>query len=488
MKNKVGKNLMRVIAALCIVAMLPLTAMAASATVTVTTAGSGAAAFTETAANAPEIAAGAQIQVAGTHSVPGAEVTFLVAPEGATSPIQGIGQRTSASAAGAFEINILLPADIAAGTYYVKVGGQDVDSPVVRYFKIASQTPPVQQEALLVSITGPGSVTSTGAYNGEISGSHTGDYEIGSQFTLTAVETDNSKFIHWVDTRSGRIVSTEPAYTFSLGTDTSLVAAFRAVDESGYIIFKEKNNKVVVTQSAAGDVTVPDDPYTMGYEFDSWVNPNGVPQKFAAGDVISANTFTNDIIFTAHHTVAGEMYQVNLVNVDGMTSGTYKYDTKLTVKPAAAPQGQKFAYWQKDGQIISYEQSYTFYVGAYTTTVEAVYVPETQEVTPAPIIVMSEPTIVQTNKIAFFAERTLPSNYTLIETGILLSSEIGTEITVDNAAYKSVSTSKDGNGQYTIRKSGVTPGETWAGRAYMIYRSGDEIVTVYSNTVTKAFL
>ena len=73
---------MRVIAALCIVAMLPLTAMAASATVTVTTAGSGAAAFTETAANAPEIAAGAQIQVAGTHSVPGAEVTFLVAPEG----------------------------------------------------------------------------------------------------------------------------------------------------------------------------------------------------------------------------------------------------------------------------------------------------------------------------------------------------------------------------------------------------------------------
>ena len=196
---------------------------------------------------------------------------------------------------------------------------------MVRYFKIASQTPPVQQEALLVSITGPGSVTSTGAYNGEISGSHTGDYEIGSQFTLTAVETDNSKFIHWVDTRSGRIVSTEPAYTFLAWHGYLPCCGFPRCRRIGLYFFKEKNNKVVVTQSAAGDVTVPDDPYTMGYEFDSWVNPNGVPQKFAAGDVISANTFTNDIIFTAHHTVAGEMYQVNLVNVDsGMTSGTYK--------------------------------------------------------------------------------------------------------------------------------------------------------------------
>lgn len=84
--------------------------------------GSGAAAFTETAVNAPK-AAGAQIQVAGTHSVPGAEVTFLVAAGGSDVSDSGLAG-DSASAAGAFEINILLPADIAAGTYYVKVGGQ----------------------------------------------------------------------------------------------------------------------------------------------------------------------------------------------------------------------------------------------------------------------------------------------------------------------------------------------------------------------------
>ena len=78
----------------------------------------------------------------------------------------------------------------------------------------------------------------------------------------------------------------------------------------------------------------------------------------------------------------------------------------MTVKPAAARRA-KFAYWQKDGQIISYEQSYTFYVGAYTTTVEAVYVPEAQEVTPAPIIVMSRPTIVQTKQKCRFRRRAL---------------------------------------------------------------------------------
>ena len=93
--------------------------------------------------------------------------------------------------------------------------------------------------------------------------------------------------------------------------------------------------------------------------------------------------------------------------------------------------------------------------------------------------------MVQTNKIAFFSERSLPEGYTLIETGILLGSG-AQELTLENAMYTSVSISTDRNGQYTVRKT-AQAGEVWSGRAYMIYEHDGEIVTVYSNTVTKSY-
>lgn len=485
-KRNLGKSLMRIIAVVCVVAMLPLATFAASATVTIATAVSGETPLGATAAEAPTLSAGAVIDVTGTHSTPDAEVTYLVAPEGATTPIEGIGQRTSASDTGAFTIKVALPQDIADGTYYIKVGGQDVDAPQSRYFKIGSgETPVVPEASLTVTITGAGKVTSTGAYEGEITGGSAVDYAVGSQFTLTAAAAGSDKFVHWIDARSGRIVSTEPAYSFTLGTDMTLQAVFRAADAPAYVIFKEKNNKVLLSQDNATDVKVPDDPYAMGYEFESWVNENGLPQKLNAGDVIAANTYTDDMVFTASHKVAEETYTVTLVNAQGAESGEYKYDTRLTVTPAAAPSGEKFSHWEKDGTVISYDEEYTFYVAAYDTTVEAKYVAAAQVVTPEPVIVMAEPFMVQTNKIAFFSERSLPEGYTLIETGILLGSG-AQELTLENAMYTSVSISTDRNGQYTVRKT-AQAGEVWSGRAYMIYEHDGEIVTVYSNTVTKSY-
>lgn len=487
-KKGFRQNLMRVIAVLCIVAMLPVTAvMAASATITLASAGSGATAFSAVAAEAPQIAAGAQVEVTGTHSVAGAEVTFLIAPEGATAPIQGIGQRTSASAEGTFTFHVLLPENMEDGIYYVKVGGEDVDEPQVRYFKIGSAEPSVDMAKLTVSITGSGKVTSTGAYVGEITGGATNDYAVGSAFALTAVPGEDNVFIHWIDERSGRVVSTEAEYSFALGTATSLRAVFRQKEEPALVIFKERNSRVVVSQSGSNDVTVPDDPYTIGYEFEKWVKADGTPQTLKAGDKIAAGTYQNDMIFIAQHKKSAQTYTVTLTNAQGAATGDYQYDTKLSVTPAAAPDGQKFAYWKKDGKIVSYEQNYIFYVAAYDTAVEAVFVAEGETVTPVPVLVMTEPFMVQGNKMAFFAERNLPAQYELVESGILLTDKVGTELTLDNAMYKNATISKDNNGQFTVRKAGVTIGETWAGRAYMIYKDGETVKTIYSNTVVKTF-
>lgn len=76
-------------------------------------------------------------------------------------------------------------------------------------------------------------------------------------------------------------------------------------------------------------------------------------------------------------------------------SGQYAYDTRLsvTLDESAVPAGQKFSHWVKDGQIVSYDNVYSFYVGAAPVNIGAVYVPEDTEVEKEPILAMANPVI-----------------------------------------------------------------------------------------------
>lgn len=129
---------------------------------------------------------------------------------------------------------------------------------------------------------------------------------------------------------------------------------------------------------------------------------------------------------------------------------------------------------------MSYDSNgYTFYVSG-DTTVEAVY--GQQEEMSDVLIVMSEPVLIGTDKIAFFAERNLDSRYTVIESGILIANNSG--LTTDSYTYRAIAKNNANAGQFTVRKANVKSGETWYGRAYVIYSDGAEIYTEYSNEVS----
>ena len=95
---------------------------------------------------------------------------------------------------------------------------------------------------------------------------------------------------------------------------------------------------------------------------------------------------------------------------------------------------------------------------------------------------MANPVMADETRIAFFAERNISSDYEIIETGVIMGKSAG--LTLESAPIKAVAKSKAQNGQFTVRKKGVVSGETWYGRAYVIYRdSTGSAQTIYSNEV-----
>ena len=99
---------------------------------------------------------------------------------------------------------------------------------------------------------------------------------------------------------------------------------------------------------------------------------------------------------------------------------------------------------------------------------------------------MAEPVIVGENldKIAFYAERSVPDNYTMLETGILMSQAENFDVNTSGIIKARASWSTP-SGQFTVRK-GNAKGQTWYAKAYLIYSDGNEVCTVYSNRVYKS--
>ena len=168
---------------------------------------------------------------------------------------------------------------------------------------------------------------------------------------------------------------------------------------------------------------------------------------------------------------------------NGTGGGDYKFNDEVTVVANNAPSGKKFSHWTKDGVTVSYDATYTFYATG-AATVAAVYVEESATVEREPVLVASVVPLAEDSRLAFFAERDLPEEWEVIETGLLLSEQA--EFDIDTASIKAASTSTEKKGQYTIRKAGVMPGELWYGRAYTVYQVNGEVKVLYSNVVSAA--
>lgn len=340
----------------------------------------------------------------------------------------------------------------------------------------------VQTCSMEVSATGSGRILyNVGTEDEEnLSSGATKRLSQGSEVSLTAQPADGAAFLYWIQTDTGRIVSEKAAYNFVIGSDTNLTAIFTDNESGKLVVFKNgRSQQIVTSQFTAGSAVVPAAPYVMGYEFTGWLK-NGIIQSMKEGDAVEVSGHT---VFSSEYTRSNETYEV--VVEHGSGSGIYRYNDMVTAAAAQAEPGKKFSHWERGGTVVSYAEKYSFYVNG-NTTVSAVYVAETEAVTKRPILVMSTPVaIAEENKIAFFAERDLPEQYALVETGILLGTRA--DLTLHAAGVlKTVSITGKNKGQFTVRKGNVAAGEIWYGRAYMIYKDNGIVKTIYSDVVSGA--
>ena len=332
---------------------------------------------------------------------------------------------------------------------------------------------PAETVALTASATGAGTVAISGGSTGA---TVTDEVELGAPVTLTATAEANETFLFWVDA-AGRILSREASYTITPVSEETVTAVFTSSASGSLAVFVNGRSQQVAQITNGSTATVPEAPYVMGYTFTSWLK-DGETQDIEAGGSVDVS---GNVEYVAAYARSEDTYEVTVTG--GTGSGEYRYNDVVTAVANAAEAGKKFSHWTKDGATVSYDTTYKFYASG-ASEVTAVYVEESEPVEKKPILVasMSEG-LVDDDKLAFFSERDLPSEWEIVETGLLLGQDEATLELGADGVTKAAARNTDAKGQYTVRKAGVSAGEVWYGRAYVVYREDGELKVMYSDVV-----
>lgn len=204
---------------------------------------------------------------------------------------------------------------------------------------------------------------------------------------------------------------------------------------------------------------------------------------------------TSDLVITAIYVRADTTYGVTVENgtlSTGGTQGDFKYDMPVTVLANQAPEGQEFSHWEQDGKKVSVKPTFIFYTPMKDTVLTAVFGESGTIPASTPFITLSDQVIsdVVNKTITFTAIKDIPAGFALVECGVLLLKEAETwngELTVNTGNVILAKILDASTDQFYIMKANVTEGDTWHGRAYLIYKDSDgDTFTVYSdNTVYK---
>ena len=276
--------------------------------------------------------------------------------------------------------------------------------------------------------------------------------------------------MYWKDFDSGLIVSYDKNFSFTVGSQRSLVAVYGEKD-AAYVTFKNING-FVLAAGVSESICVPQNPYVYGYEFYGWYT-GGKKADLKAGETVSASENT---IYSAGFIKKDTLYKVS-INGDEKDCA---YNEMVSVLAKDIKDNKAFSYWLKDGAVVSYDSKYSFYVSS-DAVLEAVYGKEAQDKN---VLVMANPVMADESRIAFFAERNISAEFEVIETGVLIgkTANLGLET---EGVIKATSKSRDNKGQFTVRKKDVKPGDCYYGRAYVIYKNSSGAVdTIYSNEVS----
>ncbi|MEG6521423.1 X2-like carbohydrate binding domain-containing protein [Desulfotomaculum sp. 1211_IL3151] len=306
-------------------------------------------------------------------------------------------------------------------------------------------------------------------------------YEMGKSIRLEAAASSGYTFAYWLNVKNASIISDDPVYEVMMGSGINVTAVFTkvpAAEDPWYTVtFKDRSGKILQLTNVAknGSVPPPAEPPLFGYSFSHWSH--------------SSRNVTSDRIITAIYVRETGAYTVTVAGgtlSTGGNEGSYRFDMPVTVAAGAAPDGQKFSHWEQDGKKVSTKSTFTFFAPMRDTSLVAVFVDNSTVIENKPFITLSNDVMVNSTNgtILFTAIKDLRADYTLVESGVLLLKLPTSDLTVNtpNVILGNIlDTSTD---QFYIMKSNVEAGDTWYGRAYLIYKDREgNMVTVYSDNI-----
>ena len=197
-----------------------------------------------------------------------------------------------------------------------------------------------------------------------------GTFTYGDDCTVSATEADGYTFINW--TENGSFVSSELTFTFAVEANRNLVANFTTAPQPMHTITLIANPTEGGTLVGGGTYqegqtcTVAATP-AAGYTFINWTEND----EEVSTDASYSFTITGDRTLVANFSIESYVIAATADPVEGGTitgTGTYEYGTEITLGIILSPE-YSFVYWLEDGQIVSYDQDYTFTVTGNRTLV-----------------------------------------------------------------------------------------------------------------------
>lgn len=317
----------------------------------------------------------------------------------------------------------------------------------------------------------------------------------GDTITMKAHSTTDAVFVHWQNEK-GTVVSRNAEYTVAVTEYNDYVAVYRVAGQTvTFVGMKGEilNSRQYPVSVSADEIHISSAPAMNGYNFIGWklggqsaVYQVNTPAKIVVlQKLIQAQVAAgSDVILNAYYEAIPERYTVTVIN--GTGSGTYNASHALTIRANAAPNGYNFAGWYENGELISSNVSYSFYVTA-NRTIEARYSEQPVEAQAvARIETVSSDTV--NKKLSFVAMVSVPESCTIMQAGVIATSDAqvgeSEDFSVSNAAYVRYGTTSKLNYKYTWTKSKVTDDQTWYVRAYVIFKDANgNSHTVYGDTV-----
>ncbi|MBQ7119612.1 MAG: S8 family serine peptidase [Oscillospiraceae bacterium] len=283
-----------------------------------------------------------------------------------------------------------------------------------------------------------------------------GKAERGSVVTVTAPAVDGYVFRFWKrgSADNGVYISSAAKYTFKLMTHTYLTAIYDKVEpDSSTVEFFNGNGELVEYVSVAdgtrfSDITAPKVSLT-GYEFLRWSADEEME--------INGTLRTVAIYEDSGNAISGS------VTVNGKAVGEVKYGDEVK----CTSQSPDFTCWRRDGNVVSYNRQYSYYVWDGTDIRES---DEDCEI--LPVVYLDDPA-----NGAFMIEYDAGGKL-ICETGILFGDS--TDISVNSCSSKVTSQRNTDHGQLTAKPGG----EELFARGYMIYMDGDKFGVIYSSAIS----